>query len=190
LKFPLYKRCMRYSDRGGLSAVARARREEIRFQAADMFGGGASPVEVAGKLGVTCKSAWQWHRRWQTGGRNALVSKGPGGSVCRLDDAQLVRLEKELMSGPAAHGWEEDQRWTLARVAIVIKELFGIAYTLRGTCYLLHRLGWSPQVPVHRAVERDEEAIATWAKETWPELKAPPRNAAHGSASTTNPGNR
>jgi transposase len=169
--------------------LARARREEIRFQAANMFGGGASPVEVARQLGVTRKSACQWHRRWHTGGRNALASKGPGGSVRRLDDAQLMRLDKELMSGPAARGWQEDQRWTLARVTIVIKELFGITYTVRGTCYLLHRLGWSPQVPVHRAAERDEEAIATWAKETWQELKAPPRNAAHGSASKTNPGN-
>ncbi|MDQ2876412.1 MAG: winged helix-turn-helix domain-containing protein [Actinomycetota bacterium] len=35
-------------------------------------------------------------------------------------------------------------------------------YTLRGTSYLLHRMGWAPQVPVHRAVERDEDAIAAW----------------------------
>ncbi|MFG1711369.1 winged helix-turn-helix domain-containing protein, partial [Nonomuraea sp. M3C6] len=41
-------------------------------------------------------------------------------------------------------------------------------YTPRGVSYLLHRIGWSPQVPVHRAVERDEEQIATWVKETWP----------------------
>ena len=35
-------------------------------------------------------------------------------------------------------------------------------YTLRGTSYLLHRIGFSPQVPVHRAAERDEAAIAAW----------------------------
>ncbi|HEX6968059.1 MAG TPA: winged helix-turn-helix domain-containing protein [Micromonosporaceae bacterium] len=27
---------------------------------------------------------------------------------------------------------------------------------------LLHRLGFSPQVPKHRPVERDEEAIVAW----------------------------
>ena len=37
------------------------------------------------------------------------------------------------------------------------------AYTLRGTSFLLHRLGFSPQVPVHRAAERDEDAIAAVA---------------------------
>lgn len=54
----------------------------------------------------------------------------------------------------------DDQRWTLARIAEVINERFGVRYTLRGTSYLLHWIGWSPQVPKRRAVERDEEAIA------------------------------
>jgi transposase len=28
--------------------------------------------------------------------------------------------------------------------------------------FLLHRTGYSPQIPVHRAVERDEAAVAEW----------------------------
>ncbi|WP_419723324.1 helix-turn-helix domain-containing protein [Streptosporangium roseum] len=34
-----------------------------------------------------------------------------------------------------------------------------VSYPLppRGVSYLLHRLGWTPQMPVHRATERDEE---------------------------------
>ena len=38
--------------------------------------------------------------------------------------------------------------------------LFGVSYTLRGVSFLLHRLGFSPQVPAHRAFERDEDAVA------------------------------
>ncbi|WP_436888265.1 winged helix-turn-helix domain-containing protein [Nocardiopsis dassonvillei] len=30
-------------------------------------------------------------------------------------------------------------------------------YTPRGVSSLLHRRGWGPQMPVHRAVERDTE---------------------------------
>ena len=44
-------------------------------------------------------------------------------------------------------------------------------YTLRGTSYLLHRLGYSPQVPIHRAAERDEKAIAAWKATTWVKLR-------------------
>src|SRR5512135_1579581 len=76
----------------------------------------------------------------------ALASKGPGGNACRLDDAQLARLRAALDLGPAAYGWKEDQRWTLARVAALIRRLFHVRYTLRGASYLLHRIGFSPQV--------------------------------------------
>jgi putative transposase len=43
--------------------------------------------------------------------------------------------------------------------------------TLRGTSYLLHRLGFTPQVPVHRAAERDEGAIAAWRAVTWAKVR-------------------
>ncbi len=41
----------------------------------------------------------------------------------------------------------------------LIARLFHVRYTLRGTSCLLHRIGFTPQVPVHRAVECDEKAI-------------------------------
>ena len=44
-------------------------------------------------------------------------------------------------------------------------------YTLAGLDVLLHRLGWSVQVPARQAAERDEHAIAAWREETWPVIK-------------------
>jgi transposase len=46
-----------------------------------------------------------------------------------------------------------------------------VRYTLRGVSYLLHRLGYAPQVPAHRAVERDEKAIAAWRTQAWVKLR-------------------
>jgi transposase len=100
-----------------------------------------------------------------------LTSRGPGGAVCRLSPAQLAKLRAALGGGPAAWGWSEDQRWTLARVTMLIGWLFHVRYTLRGTSYLLHRLGFAPQVPVHRAVERDEDAITAWRAVTWAKVR-------------------
>ena len=82
--------------------------------------------------------------------------------------AQQLRNSGER--GPAAHGWA-DQRWTLARVTTLIGRLFHLRYTPRGTAYLLHRMGWSPQVPRHRAAERDEDAIAAWRTLTWAKVR-------------------
>nr|WP_236052258.1 winged helix-turn-helix domain-containing protein [Nonomuraea cypriaca] len=170
-----------------MSAKARVKREQVRFKAADMYERGMTPPQVARALRVTPSSANAWHRSWRSGGKQALASKGPGGSTCRLDDEQIQTLETELDRGPAAHGWE-DQCWTLSRVTTVIRELFRVDYTPRGVSYLLHRIGWSPQVPAHRAIERDEAAITTWVKETWPYIKGRPPSAAPGSASSTKPG--
>jgi len=56
-------------------------------------------------------------------------------------------------------------------VTTLIARLFRVRYTLRGTSYLLHRLGCTPQVPIHRAAERDEAAIAAWKATTWVKLR-------------------
>lgn len=161
---------MRYADRsGGLSARVRSQREELRFRAADMFAGGMGAPRVAQLLGITRKSACEWRRAWPAGGKAALASHGPS-SGCRLSDEQLERLEVELGRGAAVYGWA-DQRWTLARVGLLIKELFGVSYTVRGG-YLLRRLDYAPQVPAHRALERDEEQIAGWAQRGWANIKA------------------
>ncbi|WP_307784602.1 helix-turn-helix domain-containing protein [Actinoplanes xinjiangensis] len=53
---------------------------------------------------------------------------------------------RRWMRGPAAHGFGDDQRWTLIRVPDLIARMFRTRYTLRGTSCLLHRIGWSVQV--------------------------------------------
>jgi transposase len=130
-------------------------------------------TEIAARLRVSTKSVYAWRRAWTAGGRAALASRGPGGTVCKLTDAQLDRLAGELDRGPAAQDWAgwADQRWTLARVAALIGRLFGVSYTLRGVSYLLHRMGWTPQVPARRASERDEDGISAWRAATWAKVR-------------------
>jgi transposase len=162
-----YAGLMRYADGGGLSAEGRAKREAVRLRAAEWFAVKVPVAEIASRLRVSVNAVYGWRRRWKAGGRAALISKGAGGSSCRLDETRLDRLAAALEQGPAAHGYAEDQRWTLTRVADLIARLFHVRYTLRGVSYLLHRMGFSPQVPAHRAVERDEQAVATWRKDAW-----------------------
>ena len=59
----------------------------------------------------------------------------------------------------------------LARVTTLIGRLFHVRYTLRGTSYLLHRLGYTSQVPVHQAAERNEKAIMAWRTGTWAKVR-------------------
>jgi transposase len=178
---------MRYPDGGGLTAVERARRERVRFAAAKLIEAGASDREVARRFRVSRMLANRWRRALAAGGRQALASKGPGGARCRLTPAHLRDLETVLEAGPAAWGWDGDQRWTLARIAGVVRRRFGVEYTLAGLDLLLHRIGWSAQVPARQAAERDETAIAAWKEETWPVVKGRRRTWAPGWSSRTNP---
>src|SRR5947208_13600059 len=178
---------MRYPDGGGLTAAERARREQVRLAAAELIEAGASDQEVAKRFRVTRMSANRWRRASAAGGRPAPASKGPGGACCKLTPAQLRELETVLDAGPAAWGWDEDQCWTLARIAEVVRGRFGVDYTLAGLDLLLHRIGWSVQVPARQAAERDEERIDAWREETWPEIKRPRRTWAPGWSSRTSP---
>jgi transposase len=184
----MYAGVMRYPDGGGLTAAERARRERVRLEAAELIEGGAGDQEVAARFRVSRMSANRWRRALAAGGRQALASKGAGGAKCRLTPVQLRELEAALDAGPATWGWDEDQRWTLARIADLVRRRFRVEYTLAGMDVLLHRMGWSVQVPARRAAERDEAAIAAWRQETWPVIKARPRTRARGWSSRTSPG--
>ncbi|MDQ1032923.1 transposase [Streptomyces umbrinus] len=48
--------------------------------------------------------------------------------------------------GPAVCGWS-DQCWTLARIAEIVRHRFGVECALAGLDLLLHRIGWSVQIP-------------------------------------------
>jgi transposase len=175
---------MRYPDGGGLTVEERARRERVRLAAAKWIEEGASDREVAARFRVTRMSANRWRRALAAGGRPALASKGPGGARCKLSPAPLAELRALLDVGPAAWGWA-DQCWTLARIAEVAHQRFGVDYTLAGLDLLLHRMGWSVQVPARRAAERDEKQITARREQTWPEIRGPRRTWAPGWSSKT-----
>lgn len=176
---------MRYADGGGLTSAGRRRRETERRQAAGLFEQKIKPLEVAQRLRVSRKSACQWHQLWRDGGIAALVSRGPSGSRCRLSQRCLEKLAAYLEEEPAVHGWVEDQVWTAARVATLIGRKFHVSYSVSRATRLMHRLGFSLQVPVRRVAERDEEAVKVWKEATWAEVKGPGRPAGATSASKT-----
>ncbi|MET8747148.1 winged helix-turn-helix domain-containing protein [Streptomyces sp. NPDC004728] len=170
---------------GGVTAVGRRRRESVRMRAAELFEQRIKPLEVARRLRVSPKSACQWHQLWRDGGAQALASRGPSGLRCRLSPRCLDKMAAYLGQGPAAHGWVEDQVWTAARVATLIGRKFHVSYSVSGATRLMHRLGFSPQVPARRVAERDEQAVTVWKEATWDEVGEPGRPAGATSASRT-----
>jgi transposase len=181
---------MRYGDGGGVDQAERVRRERVRQQAAQLFADGKSAIEVAALLEVSTKSAYQWRRAWVAGGAPALASKGPSGPDPKLSDAQLARLKARLELGPAAAGYGEDQRWTLVRVVALIATMFHLRVGITTAWQAMRRLGYTVQLPIHRAIERDEAAIVHWRRYQWPAVKESPPDGPPGSCSPTSAARR
>jgi transposase len=103
-----------------------------------------------------------------------------------LTPAQLRRVERALLRGAQAHGFDNDL-WTLTRVAEVIQRLTGQRYHPGHVWRILRGMGWTPQRPTRRALERDEDRIARWVAEDWPRLKQTRSSRAVGWSSPTKP---
>jgi transposase len=157
------------------------------MRAAAMFAEGISAPRVAAVLEVSTKSAYTWRRAWSAAGEQALASKGPPGPDRVLSEPQVDKLLAKLREGPAAAGWVEDQRWTLSRVRTLIGAMFHKRVAVSTVWQLLRRAGFTPQQPIARAAERDEQAITHWRRHQWPAIKEPRAGWARGSASSTSP---
>lgn len=148
--------------------------ERRRRRAIELLNQGLQPVEVASQLGVDRRSVRRWNAAYRKSGAAALRARPAPGRPSALDDKAKARLERLLLKGAKAAGYPTDL-WTCPRVAELIAEQFGVEYHVDHIGRLLRGMGWSPQKPTRRAVERDEAAIRQWLKTDWPRVKKTPR---------------
>jgi len=146
----------------------RVRLERRRLQAARLLKRGLSEAEVARRVGVHRQSVNRWAKQLAAGGRRALKRAPRTGRPPRLSAADLRRIERGLKRGPEALGYRTGL-WTAWWVADLIARECGVAYSTVHAWRILRALGWTPQRPGGRAVERDEAAIAHWKRVRWPE---------------------
>ncbi len=145
-------------------------REYRRIRAWELKKAGWKQKDIAEALGVSAGAVSQWMKRAEEGGKEALYHRPPPGFPPRLSSQQRQELADLLLQGAQSHGFGEDV-WTHARVAAVIKTQFGVQYSSRQAGRILRQLGFTPQKPAQQASQRDEEKIAHWQQETWPETQ-------------------
>lgn len=133
-------------------------------------GQGWTQRAIAEALGVSEPAVSKWLRAAQRGGPEVLRSHSGPGAPPKLTAAQKRLIPEFLWHGPEAYGFR-GQVWTCARIAEVIAEEFGVSYHRDHVGRLLAELHWTPQVPIRRAIQRDEGAIQRWRDAVWPELQ-------------------
>ena len=162
----------------------RVKLEQRRLKGARLLQRGVPEAEVARRVGVHRQSVNRWARQLEQGGREALKRAPRAGRPPQLTAADRQRLVQGLKRGPEALGYRTSL-WTAWRVADLIQRECGVKYSTVHAWRLLRALGWTPQRPAGRALERNESAIKRWKRQRWPELKKTPKNEGKPSSSST-----
>jgi transposase len=145
-------------------------REWRRMQALHLKELGWRESDIAAALGVTKGAVSQWLSAARLGGPEALRAQPHRGGPARLAPQQKRLIPDFLGHGAEAYGFRGEV-WTCRRIAKVLVQEFGVSYSRSQVSRLLKELEWTPQVPLTRALQRDEQVIERWRVEVWPEIK-------------------
>jgi transposase len=144
-------------------------REWRRFRAWGLYQDGWRQCAIAEVMNVSDRAVRGWLARARTEGPESLRSHPPPGSSPQLTPEQKRWIPDFLWHGAEAYGFRGDF-WNCGRVACVLNEEFGVTYHPGHVSRILKDLGWTPQLPITRAIQRDEEGIRCWQRDVWPEL--------------------
>ncbi len=158
--------------------------EKRRLEAVKLFTEELNNSEIGRRLKVSNQTVSRWRKELALGGKAVLMAAGRAGRKPRLDAVGKRKLVDHLLAGPECLGYETPL-WTCERVAHLIESQFGVSYHPGHVWRLLRAMKWSPQRPVGRALERNEEKIAEWKRKTWPDVKKKPARKAAPLFSST-----
>jgi transposase len=145
-------------------------REKRRFRAFELRLEGWTYDEIAEALNVSKAAVSQWMKAVNEEGEAGLRATPRKGAVRKLAKAELAFLPEVLSLGAEAFGFH-GEIWNCGRIAWLIERVFGVSYHPAHVSRLMKELTWTPQLPAPRAQQRNEEEIARWRAEVWPQLK-------------------
>lgn len=146
--------------------------EAIRIRAVKRVEAGESPEVVIKALGFHRSAIYTWIALYREGGLEALKARKAVGPTPKLSGEQLRRLYRIIVGNNPLQLGFEFALWTRAMIREVIGEQFGVRLSDVSVGRLLRKLGLSPQRPLHRAYQRDEQKVEAWRTQAYPEIQA------------------
>jgi transposase len=141
--------------------------EAIRIRAVKRVEEGESPEVVVKALGFTRTQIYEWLAKYREGGVNALRSRKAPGKTPKLSGKELQKIYRLVVGNNPQQLRFEFALWTRAMVRELIRREFKVKLSDVSVGRLLHKLGLSPQKPIHRAIERDELSVFKWMAEDY-----------------------
>ncbi len=126
--------------------------------------------DIAAALDVTQGAVSRWLTIARRAGPNSLRAHPRPGRPARLTPEQKRLIPDFLGHGAEAYGFRGEV-WTCPRIARVLRQEFGVSYSRSQVSRLMKELQWTPQVPLTRALQRDEQVIEHWRADRWPQIR-------------------
>ena len=145
-------------------------KEKRRRHALKLAKQGWKQKEIAVALDVSDGAVSQWLKVSKQEGKSGLLARAHTGRPPELGNEQKQLIPEYLSYGAESYGFQGEV-WTCRRVRKMIEIEFGVSYHKSPVARLLKELKWTPQQPVERATQRNEEAIADWRKHVWSDMK-------------------
>jgi transposase len=145
-------------------------KEKRRCHAQKLAEQGWKQKAIAIALDVSKGAVSQWLKVSKEEGRFGLLARAHTGRPPELANEEKRLIPDYLSHGAESYGFQGEV-WTCQRVHKMIEIEFGVSYHKSHVARLLKELKWTPQQPVERATQRNEEAIADWRKHVWSDMK-------------------
>jgi len=160
-------RLKREAEQEGAYRVAK------RIHAVLLNNDGLSSGRISSLLKSPRSRVSEWLLNYERYGYEGLLEGYRSGRPSSLSEKERQMLSDIIDSGPVAYGFLSGV-WTSPMITRVIEEEFGVKYHPGHVRKVLHRLGFSVQMPKRELGLADPEEQDRWHRRTYPNLKKKP----------------
>jgi len=153
-------------------SLSREAQEALRIRAVKAVLTGLTQLKVAALFSVSRQALSHWLKVYQAQGLRALKTKRHGrrrgGALKPWQAAQIVKAIKDRCPDQLKLPF---YLWTRDAVAQLIERRFGITLSVWTVGRYLKRWGFTPQKPVRRAYEQDDQVVRRWLHQEYPAIR-------------------
>ncbi len=148
--------------------------QELRERGVKMREGGMSYEDIGQILDVHHTTVSTWYAKYKRDGKSGIKIQTRGrkeGDKKTLSSLQEAQIIKRLIDTTPKQLKFKYVLWTREAVKKLIKHEFGVDMPISTVGKYLQRWEFTSQVPIKRAYERNDKAVQTWLKDTYPEIE-------------------
>lgn len=146
--------------------------EALRKRAVQAVLSGMKQTVAARTFGVARSTVARWMGQYRQGGEAALDQRPQGRPPAPKLRGEQEEAVVEFIAGHCPDGLGlPGSLWTRETVGALIKQRFGLAFSVWRVGRYLRRWGLTPQKPARRAYEQDPAVVRRWLEVEYPEIR-------------------